>query len=105
MKITLILIVCALLAVLAVTVLAVLYHRVVVVEAIGGTPIPGAYVRLERSSGEVEEVGQTGADGKLAFWTAPLPLPRTICASATFYPPACASAINLRTIRIELAVP
>lgn len=105
MKTTIILIVCVLLAVLAAALLAVSYHRVVVVEAISGTPIPGAYISLERPSGAVVEVGQTGTDGKLAFWSAPLPLPRTICASSTFHPPACVSAIRLTTARIELAVP
>jgi len=85
--------------------LAVSYHRVMVVEGIGGTPIPGAYITIERSSGDPEEVGRTDANGRLVFWIPPLPLPRIICAQATFYPPACVSAIGLPPQRIELPVP
>jgi hypothetical protein len=85
--------------------LAISYHRVVVVEGISGTPIPGAYISLERSSGSPEDAGQTDANGRLAFWTAPLPLPRLICAQSTFYPTACVSAIGLGRRTIQLAVP
>jgi hypothetical protein len=94
-----------LLAVLLAAVLAVCYHRVVVVESIGETPIPGAYITLERSSGSPEELGQTDPAGRLTFWSAPLPLPRLICAQSTFYPIACVSAISLQVRIIALAVP
>jgi len=89
----------------AVTAMATCYHRVVVVDAIGGTPIPGAYISLQRSSGVSEVFGRTDASGKLDFWSAPLPLPRTICAESTFYPTACVSAISLSRLLIELPVP
>ena len=89
----------------AVTTIATCYHRVVVVDAIGGTPVSGAYISLQRSSGVSEEFGRTDANGKLVFWSTPLPLPRTICAESTFYPTACVSAISLSRHLIELPVP
>jgi hypothetical protein len=89
----------------ATAILAVSYYRVLVVEAISRVPIPGAYITLERSSGPSEETGQTDANGRLAFWNAPLPLPRHICAQSTFYPPACVGAIGFGQRIIQLAVP
>jgi len=85
--------------------LAVSFHRVVVVEGVGGNPLPGAYITIERSSGPPEEVGRTDDNGELAFWTSPIPLPRRICAQATFYPTMCVNAISLVQQRIELPVP
>jgi hypothetical protein len=94
-----------LLAVIAIAVLAVCYHRVAVVEGISGSPIAGAYILVQYSSGSQEEVGRTASNGKLAFWVNPLPLAKIICAQSTFYPPACTKAICLVEQRIELAVP
>jgi hypothetical protein len=107
MKKLLVLTACAvlLLTAAAVAVLAASYHRVVVVEAIGGAPISGAWISLQRSSGSPEEVGRTDANGRLVFWTAPLPVPRIICAQSTFYPTTCVSAISLSRHLIELPVP
>ena len=107
MKILWVLIVCVILLLAATTtaVLAVPYQRVVVVEGFGGTPIPGAYVTLQRSSGSPEEVGRTNARASLVFWIVPLPVPRTICAQSTFYPTTCVSAISLSPHLIELPVP
>jgi hypothetical protein len=93
------------LAAILVAVLATSFHQVVVVEGISGTPIAGAYISLERASGSPEDVGRTDTNGRLAFWSTPIPLPRIICAQATFYPTACVSAIGLRRHIIELAVP
>jgi hypothetical protein len=107
MKKHLVLTVCVVLLLAATTaaVLSVSYHRVIVVEGIGGTPIPGAYVTLQRSSGSPEEVGRTDTNGRLVFWIFPLPFPRTICAQSTFYPMTCVSAISLSPHLIELPVP
>jgi hypothetical protein len=107
MKKGLVLTVCVVLLLAAITaaVLAASYQRVVVVEGIGGTPIPGAHVTLQRSSGSPEEVGRTDANGRLVFWIVPLPVPRTICAQSTFYPTTCVSAISLSPHLIELPVP
>ena len=106
MKRSLILYTCAalVLAALILAVLATCYHRVIVVDGIDSTPIPGAYISLERSSAASEEVGRTDANGKLTFWSTPLPLPRTICAQSTFYPLSCVRAIGLAPRIIELAV-
>jgi hypothetical protein len=93
------------LAIIFLVLLAVSYQRVIVIDGIGGLPISNAYITLERSSGSTEEVGQTDDDGRLVFWTSPLPLPRIICAQFTFYPPACMKAISLSPHLIELAVP
>ena len=102
-----VLIACAVLFLAAITIaiLAASYHRVIVVEGISGTPISGAYVFIERSSGSPEEVGRTDANGKLVFWTSPLPVPQTICAQSTFYPMNCVKAISLSRQLIELPVP
>jgi hypothetical protein len=94
-----------LLASLAIAILAASYHRVVVVEGISGTPLPGAYISIQRSSGPPEEVGRTDGNGELAFWTSPLPVPQAICAQSTFHPLGCVNAINLKRQVIELAVP
>jgi hypothetical protein len=104
---TLLLLACMLLLLAAITLalLAVSYHRITVVEGISGNPISGAYISVERASGEPEEVGQTGADGKLTVWTSPFPLPRIICAQSTFHPMGCVRAISLKRQVIELAVP
>ena len=102
-----ILIVCAilLLAAMAVSALAVSYHRVLVVDAINRAPIPGAFVSLQRSSGLDQEVGRTDDKGELAFWNTPFPLPRLICVRYLFYAPTCENAISLSRHIIELAVP
>ena len=102
-----VLIACAILFLASITIalLAASYHRVIVVEGISRTPISGAYISIQRSSGDPEEVGSTGANGKLIFWTSPLPVPQTICARSTFYPTSCVNAISLTRQIIELAVP
>jgi hypothetical protein len=102
-----VLIACVILILAAITmaILATSYHRVVVVEGISGTPISGAYISIQRFSGSPEEVGRTDVNGKLTFWTSPLPFPKTICAQSTFYPMGCVSAISLTRQIIELAVP
>jgi hypothetical protein len=107
MKKTLVLSACAflLLAVIMIAILAISYHRVEVIDGISRTPMPGAYITLERASGSLEEAGQTDASGRLDFWSAPLPLPRIICAQYTFYATACANAIGLWRQIIELPVP
>jgi hypothetical protein len=107
MKKTLVLSACALLLLAAImaAVLAICYHQVVVIEGLSGAAIPGAYIILERASGSPEEAGQTDANGRLSFWSAPLPLPRIICAQSTFYPAACVSAMGLKRHIIQLAVP
>ena len=107
MKKRLILTACAvlLLAAITVAVLAVSYHRVVVVDGIGGTPISGAYVYLQPSSGSPEEVGRTDANGIFVFWTAPLPIPRIICANAPFFAMNCVRGIGLTRVLIELPIP
>ena len=107
MKKRLILTTCAvlLLAAMTVAVLAVSYHRVVVVDGNGGTPIPGAFVYIPQSSGSPEEVGRTDASGRLVFWTAPLPVSRMICANAPFYAMNCVSGIGLLPVIIELPIP
>jgi hypothetical protein len=94
-----------LLAGITLAVMATCYHRVLVVEGTSGMPLEGAYITLERSSGASAEAGRTDANGRLAFWSTPLPLPRLICASSTFLPPACVGANGLTPRRIELAVP
>ena len=90
---------------LVTAVLAVSYHRVSVVDGVNFMPIGGAYISVTLTSGDVVEVGQADENGELSFWIAPLPLPRSICAQALFFPPNCVSAINLIRQRIELAVP
>ena len=107
MKRLLVLTACAvlLLAATTVAVLAASYHRVIVVEGISGTPISGAWIFLQRSSGSPEEVGRTDANGRLVFWTAPLPVPRIICAQTSFYPTTCVPVIGLSRHLIELPVP
>ena len=94
-----------LLAAITAATLAASYHRVIVIEGVSGTPISGAYISIERSSGSSEEVGRTDDNGELVFWTKPLPLPRTICAQKTFHPTGCVNAIGLTRRTIELAVP
>ena len=107
MKKRLVLTACAvlLLASLIVSLLAVSYLRVEVVEGIGGTPISGAYVYLQQSTGSPEEVGRTDASGRFVFWTAPLPVPRIICANAPFYAMNCVRGIGLSRVIIELPIP
>jgi len=107
MKKGLVLTACAVLLLAAVTVavMAVSYHRVVVIEGIGGTPISGAYVYLQQSSGSPEEVGRTDASGIFVFWTAPLPVPRMICANAPYYAMNCVSGIGLSRVLIKLPIP
>jgi hypothetical protein len=80
-------------------------HRILVVDAIGRAPIPGAYIYLEYSSGPAREVGRTDENGRLTFWNPPFPVPRTICAESTFYPRACVGAIGLEEAVIEMPVP
>jgi hypothetical protein len=94
-----------LLAAAAAAFLAISHHQVVVVEAISRTPLPRAYIILERTSGSPEEVGQTDSSGRLSFWNAPLPLPLRICAQSTFYATDCVSAVGFGQRIIELAVP
>jgi hypothetical protein len=107
MKKRLVLTACAVLVLSAVTaaILASSYHRVVVIEGISGIPIPDALVYLERSSGSPEEVGRTNVNGKFAFWSMPLPVPRIICAQTGFYPTTCVSAMGLSTHLIEFPIP
>jgi hypothetical protein len=93
-----------LLAAILLALLAVSYHRVIVVDRRSGMPIPGALVSLERASGSCEEIGRTDASGRLTFWNSPLPLPQLICARSRLHPPACVSAISLGVQRIELGV-
>jgi hypothetical protein len=102
-----VLITCAVLLLVAMVVsaLVVSYHRVVVLDGINGTPLPGAYVTLERSSGLIQDVGRTDDNGELAFWNSPFPLPRLICAQYLFYASDCVNAISLSRHLIELAVP
>jgi hypothetical protein len=104
-KLILIACILLLLAALVLAVLAISYHRVVVVEGIAGTPIPGAYISYEHSSGSPVEVGRTDANGELAFWTSPLRIPQRICAQSTFYATNCVGAISLKRQAIQLAVP
>jgi hypothetical protein len=94
-----------LLATAAIAILAASYHRVVVVEGISGTPLPGAYISIQNAAGSPIEIGQTDANGKLTFWTSPLPVPQLICAQSTFYAMGCESAVSLDRHVIELAVP
>jgi len=90
---------------LVTAVLAISYHRVSVVDGVSFLPIGGAYISVTLASVEVVKVGQADANGELSFWIAPLPLPRSICAQALFFPPNCVSGISLVRQRIELPVP
>ena len=107
MKKTNILIACAvlLIAAILVAILAASYHQVLVVAQGAESPISGADIYVQRSSGPSKLVGFTNDDGELIFWTSPLPVPRSICAQKDFYPTSCVSAQSLKRQIIEIAIP
>ncbi len=47
------------------------HHRVLVIEGVSGLPPSDAYVSIERSSGDVVEVGVTDGNGELNFLVQP----------------------------------